>query len=360
MKQRGFAKSWQIAPCEHRAAAGFEAHPAQFSIARAAGSALPRVGSHESLLFAAMTNGLRPPPEIIGYRRSTAIPGLEVLDANDSPREWRAVGPAFAVTVLRTWRGDVLYHGRTHAVEPGIAFCNHPDEALVARPAGGQPGSFNVLVMDPDLFREWVTETQVVGARAQWAAVTKPISAQLRGRFARFLGVLSPMTPPLELQTEATELSESLVRELAAGATDATLGGGPPIRGTARMRECLNETGFDVDLASLAKHAGLSRFQALRAFKRRYGLPPHAYQLCVRVTLARKLLLEGAPPADVAVQCGFVDQSHLIRHFKRVVGVTPMQYAPSHAASKSKSGTHRVAPPLASEGVTARSERRRG
>jgi AraC-like DNA-binding protein len=309
-----------------------------------------------------MSTGPRLPPEIIGYRRVQALPGIEVLDAHDSPREWRAVGPAFAVTVLRTWRGEVLYHGRTHAVEPGIVFCNSPDEALVARPEAGRPGSFNVLLVAPELFKEWLAEAPAPGVRAQWSAVTKPISARLSAQFARFMDMLGPAASGLELQSEVAELSELIIRELVAGAGDLPLREGPPIRGTARMRECLNEAGFDIDLDSLAQRAGLSRFQALRAFKRRYGLPPHAYQLCVRVSRARQLLLEGASPADVAAHCGFVDQSHLSRHFKRLVGVTPMQYVQSHTASKARASGTFLAHPAVPGGVSAlvsRSDRRR-
>jgi AraC-like DNA-binding protein len=42
---------------------------------------------------------------------------------------------------------------------------------------------------------------------------------------------------------------------------------------------------------------------------------------------ARSLLLRGWPAARVALETGFADQSHLIRRFKRLVGVTPGRYA---------------------------------
>jgi AraC-like DNA-binding protein len=90
--------------------------------------------------------------------------------------------------------------------------------------------------------------------------------------------------------------------------------------------------------------AGLNRFEALRAFKKRYGLPPHAYQLCLRISHARRLLLGGASAAEVAARCGFADQSHFTRHFKRFNGVTPAQYAHAHRPSASRSsGTYRTA-----------------
>jgi AraC-like DNA-binding protein len=267
------------------------------------------------------------PREIIGYRRSVALPGLEVLDAYHSPREWRCVGVGFAVTVVRTWRGSVIYRGRKHAVEPGIVFCNQPGEALVASPEPGQQGSFNVLVVDPELLGEWLSELQPASARPRWRSITRPISEELSARFRQVLDTFEPAASALLAQSKTTELSELLIRELISGATDAVLNDGPPIRGTARMRECLNEEGIDVDLTTLAERAGLSRFQALRAFKRRYGLPPHAYQMCLRISRACRMLRSGAATADVALACGFADQSHLNRHFKRIVGVPAGQYA---------------------------------
>lgn len=65
----------------------------------------------------------------------------------------------------------------------------------------------------------------------------------------------------------------------------------------------------------------------VRSFSRRFGLPPHVYLTGRRVDLARRLLLAGLAPADVAVQAGFYDQAHLTRHFARYLGVTPGRYA---------------------------------
>jgi len=52
-----------------------------------------------------------------------------------------------------------------------------------------------------------------------------------------------------------------------------------------------------------------------------------------RVDRARALLLDGVPPARVAVECGFHDQPHLTRHFRRQVGTTPAAYATNWAQS---------------------------
>ena len=286
------------------------------------------------------------PQESIGYRRSPALVGLEVLDANHTSRDWRCVGDAYAITVPGTWRGEVRYRGLVRSVEPGIAFCNHPGEALLATPAAGRAGSFHVLLLQPELLREWLSEQQAGPVSAEFSAITKPVSAGLVAKFRRLFAGLELGSSAMELQSDAVEISGAMIRELIAGANDAKLQEGPALRGTARMRECLHEEGLDIDLETLARRAGLNRFQALRAFKRRYGLPPHAYQMCLRISKARRLLLAGAPPADVAAHCGFVDQSHLNRHFKRLVGVTPMTYAHANATSKRRaSGVYRIATP---------------
>jgi AraC-like DNA-binding protein len=305
-----------------------------------------------------MTPALDTPQEIIGFRRSTATPGIEIVDAQDSPREWRVVCPVFAVVVFRTWSGPVHFAGRTHHGEPGVVFCNVPDELMVSRPHGDRPGSFNVLEFAPELLREWLAEQRGATARPEWIATMKAISPELSAKFRHFFEAYEPEGSPLQLQSELLQISEAMVHGLIAEMSDR--GGnfhGPPIRGTARMRECLHEEGFDIDLETLARKVGLSRFQALRAFKRRYGLPPHAYQLAVRLGLARRMLSEGAAPVDVAMHCGFVDQSHFSRHFKRAFGVTPMQCARGQGRS---SGVYRASRAVGgSDGILSRSDRHR-
>jgi AraC-like DNA-binding protein len=83
----------------------------------------------------------------------------------------------------------------------------------------------------------------------------------------------------------------------------------------------------DVSLAALTEVAGLSAFHLVRLFHAEVGVPPHEYQLQLRIAHARRLLRDGQPIAEAALQTGFFDQSHFSRRFKRIVGMTPGQYA---------------------------------
>jgi transcriptional regulator GlxA family with amidase domain len=55
-------------------------------------------------------------------------------------------------------------------------------------------------------------------------------------------------------------------------------------------------------------------------FSAEMGVSPQQYVRLVRVQHAQRLLRRGLPPSIVAAEMGFFDQSHLCRHFKRVLG----------------------------------------
>jgi AraC family transcriptional regulator len=80
----------------------------------------------------------------------------------------------------------------------------------------------------------------------------------------------------------------------------------------------------DLSLDEIAAEVNLSAYHFARLFKQSTELAPHQYQIRCRVERAKELLQIGDMAiADVATQVGFYDQSHLSRHFKRIVGVSP-------------------------------------
>jgi AraC family transcriptional regulator len=83
----------------------------------------------------------------------------------------------------------------------------------------------------------------------------------------------------------------------------------------------------DLSIAELAALLQLSPHYFVHLFKQAMGLSPYQYLLRQRVEQAKNLLKDPSLSiADVAYRVGFANQSHLNRHFKRVVGVTPGQY----------------------------------
>ncbi len=80
----------------------------------------------------------------------------------------------------------------------------------------------------------------------------------------------------------------------------------------------------DISLSELATSVGLSVSHFTRLFKQSLGLAPHQYLIACRVERAKSLLLKSSLTlAEVAHAVGFTDQSHLNRHFKRLMGISP-------------------------------------
>jgi AraC family transcriptional regulator len=80
----------------------------------------------------------------------------------------------------------------------------------------------------------------------------------------------------------------------------------------------------DISLSELATSVGFSVSYFTRLFKQSLGLAPHQYLIACRVERAKSLLLKNdLTLAEVAHAVGFVDQSHLNRHFKRMMGISP-------------------------------------
>lgn len=132
------------------------------------------------------------------------------------------------------------------------------------------------------------------------------------------------------LETDEAMLS-IMSRILVRHARLVPLHDGKPRRerpGVARARDYLTANLTEnVDLHTLAGIAGLSRAHLIRAFKAETGLTPHAFMVDRRVRLARRMLLAGRAPVDVAAASGFADQAHMTRAFKARIGTTPGSFA---------------------------------
>ena len=177
------------------------------------------------------------------------------------------------------------------------------------------------------------------------------------GAFERVAGRLPEFPDPIlrdpalaaafaRMHVASAERDDALARDTelldVLRAIAARSAGTPPEQPSAaahpavrRAREYLHDNvTSSVTLAELAGVAGVSPHVLVRSFRRTLGVPPHSYQIGLRLAFARRMLERGLSAGEAASGSGFHDQSHLHRHFVRNFGLTPGAYASAAVSVK--------------------------
>ena len=167
---------------------------------------------------------------------------------------------------------------------------------------------------------------------------------QLRPAFAEEAPLIRELVLALERSATTTDAQRRHVRKLAAAlasqlvqdfATDGPRPA-PAVRRTGPALQAVTEyieahVDEQLTLTQLAGLAGLSVFSFARRFRAAVGFPPHQYVLQRRVERAKALLGESeAAIAEVALRCGFGDQSAFTTAFRRLTRQTPTGYRETH------------------------------
>jgi len=92
--------------------------------------------------------------------------------------------------------------------------------------------------------------------------------------------------------------------------------------------------GQAMSVKDLAFKAGLSERQLHRKFVEAFGMAPKAFIMRTRIQAACELLLKGDKSvAEIAIECGFCDQSSFTRNFRQELGSTPSTFQKTHLSA---------------------------
>jgi AraC family transcriptional regulator len=148
---------------------------------------------------------------------------------------------------------------------------------------------------------------------------------------------------PMYGESLSTALAVHLLHEYSAAAPTPKRPGELPRGKLVRAVQYIqDQLGTDLTVSGIAQTVGISPYYFTRLFKESTGLPPHQYVVEARVRKAKDLLTTGKFTISEAAQhVGFVDQSHLTRHFKRVFGLPPKALLKESFVSGAKSARSR-------------------
>lgn len=261
------------------------------------------------------------------------LPGVDLLHARYVRKTFPQHTHA-AYVIAAVSEGVEAFHlgGGEHQTGPGALALINPDTPHTGHPGDPEGWRYDVLYPDPGLVAAIAAETTSLRGTPGFA-VPVAEDAEVAGLVAR-----------VHRAAEAGQglAADTLMRTVIARVLRRH--GGPlparPVRTAGdrvaeRARAVLEERMADPPtLAELAAQLDTGPFALLRAYRERYGMPPHTWLTDARVHRARALLDAGTPPAETAAAVGFTDQPHLTRHFNRIVGVPPGAYQRGRAGAR--------------------------
>ena len=261
------------------------------------------------------------------FWRDASLPFIEARSVRDGRKVYYAKHSheTFSIGVIDEGSTDYINGTSRERVGADTIVVMNPGDAHACNPIGDHPWSYRMLYID----RSWLGKLQ-----HEWGfsanrdfrpfAATMSASPALLAGFNRFHGILT------------AGASGQLRRECAAvtffGQVQSSLDPAPVVEREAnrkleRAAEFISDNCRGaLKLEDVCNAADLSPSYLIRAFKKRYGMTPHAYLLNRRIQLARGLLKSGNAIADVALEVGFSDQAHFQRIFKQFLAATPGQY----------------------------------
>jgi AraC-like DNA-binding protein len=218
------------------------------------------------------------------------------------------------------------YRGTNHSVPSDTLVLTQPGEAHQADCTSDRDCIFRGIRVSADLLQQVAIE--VAGRETALPCFPIPLVHD-RAFTTQLIQVHQALQQPSS-QLEQQTLIQDLLATLTVRYAESPLcfvNLGSEIQPVDRVRAYLEEhCNREISLDELARVANLSSFHLNRSFRKTFGMPPHAYQIQIRILQAKRLLRKGWSIDRVAIETGFVSQSHFGAHFKRLICMTPRQY----------------------------------
>lgn len=262
------------------------------------------------------------PPDYTGVK-------MEIFE--NAPNYFDPIGllGAYHFNVNFSGRARVTYAGERHSfryVKP-LVMVQQPGEVYAADARGEPLTGWNLSVNESGM-RAVMDALELRGPLPRFPSITVPdvLNDVLAERLSSTIGVFDQPATRLERESKLLGVLQTFI-SYVANTSFTQVRVKREHQAVKQVREELHARFADeLSLESLARMTDLSQGHLLRMFKREVGVTPHVYQTGLRIDRAKDLLAQGMYIAQVATATGFFDQSHLSHMFSKHVLATPGQF----------------------------------
>ncbi|PKF80781.1 AraC family transcriptional regulator [Vibrio sp. vnigr-6D03] len=256
--------------------------------------------------------------------KSDDISGIELLSANYSTFEFaKHWHDELAIGLIEDGAEGLLYRGQNIVVPKNHIVAINPSEIHTGYASCAQGWQYRMFYFDIPLIQQQFEQSGLpIDPVVDFPVIDDPnLFQELRQLHLALEHTSFALTRESLLVTTLEKLFKRY------GSFTASEGKRHDNNVAFKVREYLLDNWFqNVALEELEEATGKSKFQLIRAFKASYGITPHQFLLLVKAHKAKKLLFEGNSCVETSLACGFYDQSHFNRNFKRAFGISPKNY----------------------------------
>ncbi len=221
-------------------------------------------------------------------------------------------------------QGEVIYliDGQVMKLQPGSLALINPETLHSCNPIQHCKRSYYMLSLDA----EWCLQLQ----QSLWQLETfSPVTTILledNSLYQQYINTMESLMGEENLLAKEQMLVDLVEKIFLQTCEPGAVKKEPLLQIEQLKLQLSTNLDMDISMKQISIELDANPYTLLRQFKAVTGITPHAYRLNCRIELAKKLLQNGFDLSQVALKCGFFDQSHFHRHFKAITTMTPKEY----------------------------------